>query len=220
MEELQRIVQGMDVMEMIYWGTAIVATVVFCIQTILLIVGFDADADFSGGDVDFDADGINLVSVKTVVCFLLGFGWTGATCYPIMESKGLLAAIAVAVGVAFMLLIAFLLKQVLKLSKDNTFSPQHVVGCIGEVYLRIPGGKECGKIMVSCEGSVHELMALADEEIATGDKVNIVAAVDESTVRVAPLDYDDDDDDENENVDENEDEDENVDENEDENTTK
>ena len=56
----------------LYWGTAIVATGVFCLQILLLLFGFDTDADFSGGDVSFDVDGLSLVSVKTVACFLLG----------------------------------------------------------------------------------------------------------------------------------------------------
>lgn len=174
----------MDVMEMIYWGTAVVASVVFCIQTVMLFVGFDADADFSGGDVDFDADGLNLVSVKTVVCFLLGFGWTGVMLYPEMDDKKVVALIAVGVGVVFMMLIALLLKQVLKLSKDNTFTIDSIVGSTAEVYLRIPGGKEHGKITVSHEGSTHELLAFADEEIATGQKVKVVRSIDESSVFV------------------------------------
>lgn len=187
MEELQNLVQNMDVMEMIYWGTALVASVVFCIQTIMLFVGFDADADFSGGDVDFDADGMNLVSVKTVVCFLLGFGWTGVIGYPITDNKNILAGIAVGVGVAFMFLIALLLKQVLRLSKDNSFSTRHVVGATAEVYLRIPGGEERGKITVSHEGSLHELLAMADCPIATGQKVKVADVIDEGCVRVVPL---------------------------------
>ena len=187
MEELQNLVRQMDVMEMIYWGTALVASVAFCIQTIMLFVGFDADADFSGGDVEFDADGMNLVSVKTVVCFLLGFGWTGVIGYGITDNKNLLAGIAVGVGVAFMLLIALLLKQVLRLSKDNTFSTHHVIGATAEVYLRIPGGEDAGKITVSHEGSLHELLAMAEGPIATGQKVKVVDVIDESCVRVVPL---------------------------------
>lgn len=184
MEELQKAVQTMDVMEMIYWGTALVASVVFCIQSVMLFVGFDTDADFSGGDAAFDADGLSLISVKTIVCFLLGFGWTGAFLYSQVDNKTIVGAVAVGVGVIFMFLIAFLLKQVLKLSKDNTFSTRMVVGCSADVYLRIPGGKEPGKVMVSYEGSLHELIAYADEECATGEKVTITEALDESSVFV------------------------------------
>lgn len=187
MEELLQVVHTMDTMEMIYWGLALLATIAFCVQTIMLFVGFDTDVDFSGGDVDFDADGFNLVSIKTIVCFLLGFGWTGALLHPVMENKGIVALIAVGIGVAFMFLIAFLLKQVLKLSKDNTFSTRHVVGVVAEVYLRIPGGADSGKITVSHEGSIHELLAFADSEIPTGQRVTILRAIDDSSVFVSPL---------------------------------
>lgn len=187
MEELQTLVQEMDIMEMIYWGTAVVASVVFCIQTIMLFVGFDTDADFSGGDVDFDADGLNLVSVKTISCFLLGFGWTGVMIYPVVDDKYIVAGVSFGVGLVFMVLIAFLLKQVLKLSKDNTFTTLSIEGTTAEVYLRIPGGEECGKITVSHEGSTHELLAYADSEIPTGRKVIIDRIIDESSVFVKAL---------------------------------
>lgn len=187
MQELQIFMQTKDTMELIYWAIALTATVVFCIQTVMLFVGFDTDSDFSGGDADFDADGLHLISFKTIACFLLGFGWTGALLYPNLESKSIVALIALAVGVCFMMLIAFLLKQVLKLSKDNTFSTQQIVGATAEVYLRIPGGKDCGKITVSHEGSTHELLAMAESPIATGEKVRVERVVDESTVIVAPL---------------------------------
>lgn len=187
MEELQKIVQQMGIMEMIYWATAVVATVVFVIQTLMLFVGFDADADFSGGDADFDADGISLVSVKTISCFLLGFGWTGAILTRAVDNAALVAGIAIAVGFAFMLIIVFLLKQVLRLSRDNSFSTKYVVDSIAEVYLRIPGGDEPGKIIVSYEGSAHELLAFSDSPIATGAKVNVTKAIDESSVYVTNL---------------------------------
>lgn len=172
---------------MIYWGTAIASSILFCIQTIMLFVGFDTDADYSGGDVNFDSDGISLVSVKTISCFLLGFGWTGVIAYPLSDNPYVVAGIAFVVGLVFMLLIAFLLKQVLKLSKDNSFRTLSVEGATAEVYLRIPGGDDCGKITVSHEGSTHELLAYADEEIATGRKVVIVQVLDDSSVIVQPL---------------------------------
>lgn len=187
MEELQNMMLTKDSMELVYWGLAIAATVVFCIQAVMLFIGFDTDADFSGGDADFDADGLHLVSFKTVVCFILGFGWTGAFTYNMLENKAVVAVIALAAGVCFMMLIAFLLGQVLKLSKDNTFTTSKVVGITAEVYLRIPGGDEPGKITVSHEGSTHELMAFADATIATGARVTITHVVSDDSVFVAPI---------------------------------
>ena len=56
-----------------------------------------------------------------------------------------------------------------------------------DVYLRIPADADkSGKIMVSYEGSLHELQAFnaGAEEIPTGAKVHIVEAIDDATVRV------------------------------------
>lgn len=187
MEELQTILHTKDTMELVYWGLAVASTIVFCIQAVMLFIGFDTDADFSGGDAAFDTDGLHLVSFKTVVCFLLGFGWTGAFAYGSLENKSIVALIALAAGVCFMMLIAFLLSQVLKLSKDNTFTTNKVVGLSAEVYLRIPGGNDPGKVTVSHEGSTHELLAFADAPVATGARVTISHVVDEGSVFVTPV---------------------------------
>lgn len=170
-----------------YWALAIISSVVFIIQAIATFVGFDADTDISGGDADFDADGFHIVSIKTIVCFILGFGWTGVLFWETIESKMLLSILAFVIGLAFMLIIALLLRWVMKLDKDNTFHTEQTVGLIAEVYLRIPASrKETGKIMVSLNGSVHEIEALTDETetIPTGGKVEILSVVKSSVVLV------------------------------------
>ena len=171
----------------IYWGIALISSLVFTIQTIMLFVGFDTDADFSGGDVAFDVDGLALVSVKTVACFLLGFGWSGVILAPLFENAWGVALISLGIGALFMFGAWILLKQVLTLSQDNTFHADKIVGYTADVYLRIPADADkSGKIMVSYEGSLHELQAFnaGAEEIPTGAKVHIVEAIDDATVRV------------------------------------
>lgn len=171
----------------IYWGIALISSLVFTIQTIMLFVGFDTDADFSGGDVTFDVDGLALVSVKTVACFLLGFGWSGVILAPLFENAWVVALISLGIGALFMFGAWILLKQVLTLSQDNTFHADKIVGYTADVYLRIPADADkSGKIMVSYEGSLHELQAFnaGTEEIPTGAKVHIVEAIDDATVRV------------------------------------
>lgn len=171
----------------IYWGIALISSLVFTIQTVLLFVGFDTDADFSGGDVAFDVDGLALVSVKTVACFLLGFGWSGVILAPLFENAWVVALISLGIGALFMFGAWILLKQVLTLSQDNTFHADKIVGYTADVYLRIPADADkSGKIMVSYEGSLHELQAFnaGAEEIPTGAKVHIVEAIDDATVRV------------------------------------
>jgi len=171
----------------IYWGIALISSLVFTIQTIMLFVGFDTDADFSGGDVAFDVDGLALVSVKTVACFLLGFGWSGVILAPLFENAWVVALISLGIGALFMFGAWILLKQVLTLSQDNTFHADKIVGYTADVYLRIPADADkSGKVMVSYEGSLHELQAFnaSEEDIPTGAKVRIVEVIDDATVRV------------------------------------
>ena len=175
-----------------YWILAATSSIAFIIQAIATFIGFDADvdADFSGGDADFDASGFHIVSIKSVICFILGFGWTGVLFWNSIESRMLLAVLAFVIGLCFMLIIALLLHWVLKLDKDNTFHTENTVGLAAEVYLRIPAERsESGKIMVSLNGSMHELEALTDdaEAIPTGGKVKIVGVVKGSTVLVSKI---------------------------------
>lgn len=181
----------------VYWILAIVASVIFAIQAVMTFIGFDVDTDISDapdeipecGGTDFDADGFHLVSVKSIVSFILGFGWTGVLFYDAIESPIWLGLLAFVVGMIFMSLIAFLLFQIRKLDKDNTFRIERVIGQNAEVYLRIPGArKDSGKITISHHGSMHELEAwTAGEEIPTGAKVRITDKIDGETVLVEKI---------------------------------
>lgn len=187
--------RSLDLMLQIYWGLAVIASVIFAIQAVMTFMGLDADADVDVPDApdansDFDVDGFHLVSVKTVISFILGFGWTGVLLWNDIESPLLLGFIATIVGFLFMSLIAWLLYLVLKLDRDNTFHVQKVVGMNAEVYLTIPANKaETGKVMVSLNGSMHELEALtADPEaIPTGGKAKIIGVEAGETVLVTAL---------------------------------
>lgn len=179
----------LDPMLRIYWALAIIVSLVFLVQAVMTIVGFDADTDLDGGDADFDADGFHFVSVKTVVCFLLGFSWTGVLFYDYVGSGLLLGLIAAAVGLGFMVMIALLLRQVMRLDKDNTFRAAMTVGCAADVYLRIPAARsETGKITVSIHGSLHELEAMTEgDAIPTGAKVVIRGVVEGDVVLVEKI---------------------------------
>ena len=187
--------KSMDGMLQVYWILAAVSSIIFIIQAIMTFIGFDADSDVEmstapaqipeSGDAAFDAAGFHLVSVKSVICFILGFGWTGVLCWNYIPNHVLLGLLAAVVGLIFMSLIAFLLFQMMKLNRDNTFRVEQTIGLPADVYLRIPGNrKQTGKITVSLNGSTHELEALSDTDIPTGAKVRIKEIVQAETVLV------------------------------------
>lgn len=190
--------KSMDGMLQVYWILAAVSSIIFIIQAIMTFIGFDADSDVDmstapdqipeSGDAAFDAAGFHLVSVKSVICFILGFGWTGVLCWNYIPNHVLLGLLAVVVGLIFMSLIAFLLFQMMKLNRDNTFRVEQTIGLPADVYLRIPGNrKQTGKITVSLNGSTHELEALSDTDIPTGAKVRIKEIVQGETVLVEKI---------------------------------
>ena len=190
--------KSMDGMLQVYWILAAISSIIFIIQAIMTFIGFDADSDVDmstapdqipeSGDAAFDAAGFHLVSVKSVICFILGFGWTGVLCWNYIPNRVLLGLLAVVVGLIFMSLIAFLLFQMMKLNRDNTFRVEQTIGLPADVYLRIPGNrKQTGKITVSLNGSTHELEALSDTDIPTGAKVRIKEIVQGETVLVEKI---------------------------------
>ena len=185
----------LDAMQKVYWIIALASSVVFLIQAVMLFVGGDADTDFDGSvDADvndsFDNAGFHLVSVKTIVCFLLGFGWTGVLFANAIANPVGLGILAAVVGLVFMALIAWLLWLVLKLDKDNTFHVEKTVGMTADVYLHIPAARsETGKVTVSYNGSMHELHAMTEqaEAIPTGAIVRITGVVEGETVLVEKI---------------------------------
>ena len=179
----------LDPMHQVYWTLAIISSLVFVAQAVMIVIGFDADSDFGGGDADFDTDGFHIISVKTIVCFVLGFSWTGALFYHLVDSSLVLGCIAGGVGLLFMLLIALMFRQVMRLDKDNTFRAERTIGSAADVYLRIPAGRsETGKVTVSIHGSLHELEALTEgDEIPTGAKVRITGVVEGDVVLVEKI---------------------------------
>lgn len=82
-----------------------------------------------------------------------------------------------------------IIRQVQKLSENNSFKINDTIGLIGEVYLPVPANNSgTGKVLVSVKGSLRELDALSEkEEIASQTKVKIVSVVSNSLVKVETI---------------------------------
>lgn len=161
------------------WLVAIPTSFVFIIQTIMTFVGVDS---FDGLDADFDGDltvgdsPFQLFSLRNLINFLLGFSWTGISFYASINNKILLLSISIIVGILFVSLFFIIIKQIMKLSEDNSFRYANTLNKTGEVYIPIPGGKSGkGKIIISINGAFHELDAMTEnEKIDTGLTVKVV----------------------------------------------
>ncbi|MDR2147360.1 MAG: serine protease [Tannerella sp.] len=178
----------------VYWGIALFSTVVFIIQSIMTFMGMDAhdgaDADFSGHDLQGGEEPFQLFTFRNLISFLLGFSWTGIGFSKIIDNPVWLMILAFLVGVLFVGIFFFILRQMMRLAEDNSFNINHVLNQIAEVYIPIPEQRKGkGKVSISVRGSVHEIDALTDGEtrIASGASVRIVKIESESLVLVERL---------------------------------
>lgn len=161
------------------WYIALPTSLIFLFQTILTFIGSDSgdgiNADFDGNLEGMDAP-FQLFTLRNLINFLLGFSWTGITFYHSIENYTLLLLLATAVGLGFVWLFFFIIKQITKLAEDNTFKLEHALQKSGTVYLTIPGQKQgTGKISISIKGSHKELSAISlSDKIDTGAAVKVV----------------------------------------------
>jgi hypothetical protein len=109
--------------------------------------------------------------------------------YPSVESPVILISIATVVGVLFVAIFFFIIKQVLKLGEDNTFHLKETIHKNAEVYLSIPPARSGkGKIIISIRGSVHELEAITDEDkIETGRMVKVLGLENDNLLIVGKI---------------------------------
>lgn len=170
----------------VFWGCAIVGSVIFLVQAILTLLGMDSDldmdtdVDFSGGDTMDLGGGLSLFSIRNLVNFIVGFGWGGVCFSTVFGNKLVLAIISVLVGCVFVWIYFIIRKQTKKLESNGAFNINLCVGKVADVYLRIPAeNKGLGKVQISVNGSIHEINAMTDgPELPSGSKVTVLEVVD------------------------------------------
>ena len=188
----------------IFYCIAIPSTLVLLIQTVAMFIGIGDDADggiddaVAGNDIDVEADvpdgvfgednvedivdaagleGLRIFTVRGIIAFFVVFGWVGA----VMDSAGIAIAltlfVATACGFFMMLLIAFMLKWVLKLRSDGTADNRNAIGTAGKVHLTVPALRSGeGKVHIMLQGAYVERNAVtdSDEPIITGSEIVVV----------------------------------------------
>ena len=172
----------------IFWGSAIISTVIMLIQTILSLIGMsdlDLEAGVDGG-LD-DCSGADLFTIKNIVNFFVGFGWAGVSFRSYIESDLLLVLISLLVGVCFVIIFIIIFKQLMKLESNSAVGADACVGRTADVYLRIPANRSGkGKIQLSLNGAAREFDAVTDESepIPSGAVVTVKEIVGKSLLLV------------------------------------
>ncbi len=160
-----------------YWICAMVGTGFFVLSGVLYLFGFgdaDADLDADAAHVDTGFSDFHLLSLKTIFAFVMMFGWGGVIFGRGNGYGGFTGAFVC--GLAAMVLTAFVITFLLKLQQNGTKSADALIGMSGSVYLSIPEKRSgTGKVIVNAGDDTREVRAMAEEAIATGTLVRIVA---------------------------------------------
>lgn len=190
----------------IFYAFGLLATLVLFLQFVMMMFFGLGDHDVSGGhDVHVGgghaggghaghggahADGLNIVSIRTVTAFFFGFGWAGVLA--IKQGYSTLGAtlIAIVVGALFMAIVYSLMSFVYGLRASGTVDYNNAVGLVGDVYVTIPAKRSgSGQVQILVQGRVRFVPAFteSDRDLTGGSKVKVVKLIDQNTLLVEPF---------------------------------
>jgi hypothetical protein len=192
----------------------IFGTAVFVIRVILMFTG--AAVEGLDGDIAIDADvgdlgdvgdvpdgtgdahgstrAFNVLNLQTISAFAMGAGWFGLAVWHRALGFEASAGVALLLGSAFGVFLAWLqiwvLKKLLVLQSSGArFDPTDAVDLVGQVYLRIPEHDEgAGKVRVAVTGSMRILPAVSEGEgIDSFKSVRVKSVRSDGTLVVHPV---------------------------------
>ena len=186
---------------------AIPSLLVLIVQIVLMVLGFDdgdADVDLDAPDTDaldgiFEGDGsidlndvagfesLHIFTFRGIVAFFAIFSWVGIVMLSLGVNLPVTLLVSTACGFAVMILIAYLLRLVMKLRSSGTADNRNAVGISGKVYLTVPPSRSGeGKINIMLQGAYVERNAVTDEteSIPTGCEIIVVGTSGETSLVV------------------------------------
>lgn len=196
----------------VFYCVAIPSTLVLIVQTVLMFIGFGDDADTSFDDTsivapdDFDTadgvfgedlptetpdtfglDGLRIFTLRGIIAFFVMFGWVGVVMDAADISLFITLPVATICGFAMMMLLALILRSVMKLRSDGNLDNRNAIGASGKVHLVIPPERSGeGKVHIMLQGTYVEREAVTDssEAIPTGSEVVVTALSGQTTLVV------------------------------------
>ena len=195
----------------VLWAVTLSASLVFVIQTVMTFLGAAGDSDFdinsdvdpgagtADGSLDVDAaaheaahsgSGMNLLTFRNFINFLIGFGWTAILLQKSVPATGLRMVIAIAVGVVLVVLVMLLFKWLTDMQETGNINVyKSAVDCQGTVYLTIPGERAGeGKVQITINNAVREYAAVTDgPTLKTGQRIRVVEVVSSNTLLVEEI---------------------------------
>ena len=157
-------------------------------QLVMLFLGHDGDAAHAHDSIDGTGE-LPVLSVRAIVAFFVGFGWTGVAMLKAGYSVPVATISGLGVGGAFMGAVAMLMRLLYSLQQSGNVDYRNAVGSHGKVYIAIaPRMQKSGQVEVLVQGRLRvvEAMSKADRVLPPQSRVKVVDLIDPTTVLVEP----------------------------------
>lgn len=171
----------------IFYGIGFVAALLLFVQIGLFFLGFDGHHDFDPSHVDGE---IGFLSLRSMVGFFVGFGWTGVITFKAGWGIGGATGAAFVAGLAVMTAIYLLIRLLYRAKSSGNIRMENAIGQTGRVYLSIPAaGLTGGQVQITFQGQMQTLPALtrSADSIATGSAVIVREIIPPDTLLVEKL---------------------------------
>ncbi len=173
----------------VFWFIAIVFSILFLIQLIMLIMGLDGDSS-DGLDHPGDQLGVehefSALSVRSIIAFFTFFGWTGVLA--LNNHLGIWVSVlcAAVAGTAAMFVVAWLMFKFAQLEQSGTLNLYHALDQTGEVYIPVPSNKSGrGRITLMIDGRSREMDAMTEGEmLKTGQQIRVTDILEDNVLLV------------------------------------
>ena len=169
---------------------AVAGGTLMVLQFILGVFGIEHhDVDqLHAGHGEHPSEGLNLFSVRSLTAGVAFLGLTGWGMLRAGYSLWLALPAALLAGMLASLLVAYVMRSMLRLESDGSIVLENAVGLSGTVYIPIPAaGAGVGKVQLALQERTVELEAVSRQgALATGDRVLIVGLIGTSAVEVVP----------------------------------
>ncbi len=172
----------------VFWFIAIIFSVLFLMQFILLLIGFEA----GGGSIDHPGDvGVyehefSALSMRSIIAFFTFFGWTGVLAINNHLNVWISVLLAGIVGLAAMFIVAYMVYKFSQLEQSGTLNLYNALDQPGEVYLSIPSqGKGVGKVHLKVDGTIREVDAITEgDALKTGTSIKVIEIMNGNVLKV------------------------------------
>jgi hypothetical protein len=167
----------------IFWCIALFASILQILMFLgsLMGAGHDFDHDVHAAGATGNA-GAQILSVRTLVAGMVGFGWSGVLMLQSGADSGVAIGVALLCGVLFMLLVFGVMRFLFSMRADGTLDYKNAVGVTGRVYFTVPAHRSgTGQVEIMLQGRMI---------VATAETNSLTPLVPQSPVRVSAAESD------------------------------